>query len=86
MLEYDPLEGYRDPEAYDVAEAGYEDDYLFIEQWAHKLGGPVLDVACGTGTIAIRLAAQGYQVAGVDIMPEMVARATQKAAAQGVAV
>lgn len=86
MLEYDPLEGYRDPEAYDVAEAGYEDDYLFIEQWAHKLGGPVLDVACGTGTIAIRLAAQGYQVVGVDIMPEMVAWATQKAAAQGVSV
>jgi 2-polyprenyl-3-methyl-5-hydroxy-6-metoxy-1,4-benzoquinol methylase len=36
--------------------------------------------------MAIPLAAQGYQVTGVDIVPEMIARARQKAAAQGVSV
>ncbi len=86
MLEYDPLEGYRDPQTYDLEEEGYDADYPLIEQWARSLGGPLLDVACGTGTIALRLAQQGYQATGVDIVPEMIARARQKAAAQAVSV
>lgn len=86
MLDYDPLEGYRDPEAYDREEAGYDEDRPLTEQLARQLGGPLLDLACGTGTMAIVLAQQGYQVTGVDVVPEMIAWARQKAAAQAVSV
>jgi 2-polyprenyl-3-methyl-5-hydroxy-6-metoxy-1,4-benzoquinol methylase len=80
------LEGYRDAQAYDVEEGGYDADYPLTEQWACELGGPLLDLACGTGTMAIRLAEQGFQVTGVDIIPEMIAWASQKALAQGVSI
>lgn len=86
MSDNEYLEGYRDPEQYDLEEAGYDEDRPFIEKWARTLGGPLLDLACGTGTIAIRLARQGYQVTGVDIMPEMIAWAAKKAAAENVAI
>jgi len=40
----------------------------------------VLDVACGTGTLAVALAREGHVVHGVDLSPEMVAIARRKAA------
>lgn len=86
MLDYDPLEGYRDAEGYDVEDAGYDADYPLTAQLARECGGPLLDLACGTGTMAIRMAAEGYQVTGVDIIPEMIAWATQKAAKQDVSI
>ena len=33
---------------------------------AHCPGGRALDVGCGTGTLAARLAAEGYEVTGID--------------------
>src|SRR5215470_12013832 len=86
MIDYDPLEEFRDPQTYDLVDAGYEEDRPLIEQWAGSLGGPLLDLACGTGRMAIPMAVQGYQVTGVDVMPEMLAWASQKAAAQAVSV
>jgi 2-polyprenyl-3-methyl-5-hydroxy-6-metoxy-1,4-benzoquinol methylase len=87
MLDYSEyLEGYRDAQAYDVEEASYDADYPLTEQLAHELGGPLLDLACGTGTMAIHLAEQGFRVTGVDIIPEMIAWASQKARKQGVSV
>ena len=86
MLEHDSLEEFRDPETFDLEDEGYYDDYPLTEQWARALGGPLLDLACGTGRMALRMAALGYQVTGVDIMPEMIARARQKAAAQALSI
>ncbi|HLW01142.1 MAG TPA: class I SAM-dependent methyltransferase [Ktedonobacterales bacterium] len=86
MIDHDNLEDFRDAEMYDLQDEGYYDDYPLTEQWARTLGGPLLDLACGTGRMALRLAALGYQVAGVDITPEMVARARQKAAQQGFSI
>ena len=80
MIDHDNLEEFRDPQTYDLEDEGYDEDYPLTEQWARSLGGPLLDLACGTGRMALRMAAQGYQVTGVDIMPEMIARARQKAA------
>src|SRR5215471_4286535 len=87
MMDYSEyLEGYRDAQAYDVEEEGYDADFPLTEQLARELGGPLLDLACGTGTIAIRMAQLGFQVTGVDIIPEMIAWASQKALAQGVSI
>ena len=33
---------------------------------AKMAGGPVLDLACGTGRLAILLAREGFEVAGID--------------------
>lgn len=86
MIDHDNLEEFRDPQTYDLVDAGYEDDRPLIEQWARSLGGPLLDLACGSGRMAIILAEQGYQVTGVDITPEMIAWGRQKAAQQSVAI
>ncbi|MCS6829175.1 MAG: class I SAM-dependent methyltransferase [Armatimonadota bacterium] len=43
----------------------------------------VLDLACGTGNVAMRLAKMGYEVWGVDISAPMVAEARAKAQAAG---
>ncbi len=42
-------------------------------------GGSVLDAGCGTGRVAIELARRGFEVAGVDLDPTMLAAARQKA-------
>lgn len=39
----------------------------------------VADLGCGTGTLALLLAGEGYAVDGVDFSPEMVRRARDKA-------
>ena len=80
MIDYSEyLEGYRDAQAYDVEEGDYDEDYPLTEKLARELGGPLLDLACGSGTIAICMAQLGFQVTGVDIIPEMISWASQKA-------
>ena len=49
-------------------------------------GHSVLDVATGTGNIAIRAAAAGAQVVGLDLTPELFETARARAAAAGVIV
>jgi SAM-dependent methyltransferase len=38
----------------------------------------IVDLACGTGTLAIALAKRGYEVVGIDLSPEMLAQARCK--------
>ncbi len=49
-------------------------------------GQDVLDVATGTGNVAIRAAAAGAQVVGLDITPELFATARRRAEEQDVTV
>lgn len=86
MIDYDSFEEFRDPLTYDVVCDDFEADRPCVEQWAGLLGGPLLDVACGTGRMALHLAAQGYQVTGVDVVPEMIARARQKTAERSLSI
>ena len=46
----------------------------------------IVDIGCGTGTLAVLLASAGYEVHGVDRSSQMVARARAKALAAGVAL
>lgn len=43
----------------------------------------VLDIACGTGTVAARLAREGYRVVALDIVDHLVAVARRRHGAQG---
>jgi len=57
MIDYSEyLEGYRDAQAYDVEDGGYDADYPLTEQLLASLEGLCFDLACGTGTMAIRMA------------------------------
>ncbi len=48
--------------------------------------GRALDLACGTGTVALTLAARGFRVTGVDRSPEMLEIAAAKAREAGLDV
>jgi len=48
----------------------------FLEQWAR--GGPALELAIGTGRIALPLAARGIRVDGIDFSPAMLAKLRAK--------
>ncbi|MFN8589972.1 MAG: methyltransferase domain-containing protein [Thermomicrobiales bacterium] len=49
-------------------------------------GARILDAGCGTGQVAIALAARGARVTGIDLSPEMIRRAETHAAAHGVTI
>jgi SAM-dependent methyltransferase len=86
LVDYDTYTEFRDPQTYDLICDAFSDDFALLDQWTNKLGNPLLDLACGTGRMALRLAAQGYEVTGVDLIPEMISWARKKAAARGVSV
>jgi len=45
--------------------------------------GRVVDLGCGSGVLAARLEGSGYHVLGIDLSPEMVALARERAPAAG---
>lgn len=45
--------------------------------------GLLLDLACGTGSVSVRMAQKGYEVIGVDLSPEMLSEAQNKAYTTG---
>src|SRR5688572_13640084 len=49
-------------------------------------GKRMLDLACGTGTLALMQAEAGWEVIGLDASPAMLAEARRKQAAAGVDV
>jgi SAM-dependent methyltransferase len=53
---------------------------------APQAGERWLDVATGTGAVALRAAAAGADVAGLDLAPDLVERAKQKADAAGLEI
>lgn len=54
-----------------------------VEARAPLRDATVVDLACGTGSVAIAAAARGARVTGVDITPALIAIGEQKAAAAG---
>lgn len=46
---------------------------------ARRTGGPILELGCGTGRVAIPLAEDGHEVVGLDRSPAMLARAEKHA-------
>src|SRR5512133_2467053 len=58
----------------------------FIARRDVTRGRRVLDVACGTGNLAIPAARAGAKVAGVDIAPNLLAQARERAARDDLAI
>lgn len=56
---------------YDLDLEGYEDDSALYALLAEEYPGPVLELGCGTGRIATRLALTGADVTGVDVSARM---------------
>jgi len=57
---------------------GEIDFYRELAAEAQSNGGAVLEVACGTGRVAVRLAQDGVSVVGIDLSAAMLDVAREK--------
>jgi len=76
---------FRDPRVvalYDLAFPWSRDDDFFVAELAAEPARDVLDLGCGTGRLAIALAARGYAVTGVDPAGPSLALARRKPGAE----
>jgi SAM-dependent methyltransferase len=71
---------------HDVECASYVADLPLWRELAAARGDTVLDLGCGTGRVALDLAAAGHEVTGLDSDGELVAALTERAAGYGLAV
>jgi ubiquinone/menaquinone biosynthesis C-methylase UbiE len=68
---------------YDAAVPDWPGEIDFYRELAgevHARGQAVLEIACGTGRVAIRLAQEGIRVVGLDLSPAMLSVARRKSA------
>lgn len=85
MKAYDALAGHYDAFCLDVP---YDEFLAFYQSLFARAGiAPhlLLDLACGTGEMTLRLAKAGYEVIGADISPEMLSVAASKPCPKGAA-
>jgi SAM-dependent methyltransferase len=68
---------------YDADFGAIEDDIPFYRELARRCGGPILEPMCGSGRLLLPLARAGYQLAGLDIAPALLALARSKLASAG---
>src|SRR3954468_10691738 len=70
---------------YDERPDGVTPDVLFYVGLAREADGPLVELAVGTGRVAIPVAqATGRRVLGIDSSPGMLAQARQRALEEGV--
>ena len=71
---------------HDVECASYEADLPLWRELAAAADGPVLDLGCGTGRVALDLAARGHEVTGIDCEPAFAAALASRARERGLRV
>lgn len=82
-------EGLADIYDYLMSSVDYEEWLKYIEGILDRFNiqaEVVVDLACGTGNTTLPFARRGYQVTGVDLAGEMLAKARQKADREGLVV
>ncbi|PWT87735.1 MAG: SAM-dependent methyltransferase [Blastocatellia bacterium] len=67
----------------EIAKAYTKGAAAFVDRLKLQLGMTFLDVACGTGNLALPAARQGAVVSGMDLAPEMIQQARKNAAGEG---
>lgn len=65
-------------EIYDSVYSYVREDIPFYVEEARRAGGPVLELGCGTGRVAIPIAKAGVEVVGLDSSPAMLEVARRK--------
>jgi SAM-dependent methyltransferase len=78
LIDHNNLEEFADPVNYDREDTS-DTGIAFYTALAQETGGPVLEIACGTGRVSIPIARLGFAVTGLDIVPGMLERARSKA-------
>jgi SAM-dependent methyltransferase len=71
---------------HDVECASYTADLALWRELADAAGGPLLDLGCGTGRVALDLAERGHDVTGVDSDPALVRALARRARDRGLRV
>jgi SAM-dependent methyltransferase len=79
LIDHTNLEEFADPHTYDI-EDNTDTGIAFYSALAQETGGPVLEIACGTGRVSIPIARLGFAVTGLDIVPGMLEQARSKSA------
>jgi SAM-dependent methyltransferase len=63
---------------HDVECGAYAADLPLWEELAERSEGPVLELGCGTGRVALHLARRGHAVVGLDRDPELLAALAER--------
>lgn len=71
---------------HDVECGAYAEDLPLWRELAGAAGGPVLDLGCGTGRVALDLAALGHDVTALDSEPELLRALGARARERGLRV
>ena len=58
---------YNNPELYDAIHSNYIQDEKFISKYSQKIGGPVLELASGTGRLSKLILEEGLDYTGIDL-------------------
>jgi SAM-dependent methyltransferase len=70
----------------DVEYGAYTGDLDAWERLAEAYEGPVLELGCGSGRVALHLGRRGHRVWGLDSDPELVAQTQARAESEGLEV
>ena len=74
---------YDHPDLYEALLPAGADVVGFYSELARGQGGPVLELACGSGLVAVPIAETGCETFGLDRSPAMLAAARARADARG---
>jgi cyclopropane fatty-acyl-phospholipid synthase-like methyltransferase len=80
MTDYDLIAPF-----YDIEHAHFDEDLNLYANFAELCGGPLLELACGSGRLLVPLAREGYELTGVDSSASMLKLAQEALEQAGVA-
>ena len=77
---------YDAPELYDLLFDSLDFDLPYWLEVGRGAGGPVLEIACGTGRLLLPIRKSGVDIDGLDSSPAMIARLKERARTAGLEV